>query len=203
MKSAIRLIMAKMLCMVLVAQEQQKAEEEKCDGWLKKCDTLTLIRPGKFAPTEVRENLMEEDKTDADTEVQAGADRNSAETDQGGSGEREVDAAGLQGGGDPYSDVLSVAEGIGRPGGGAGQTAGGVGEGEHPVETTGSRAVAGEAGVQGCGGGKLLSPERRRCAVDRAEMRYGMSERHPCRLLGQWRETQRYEPRCGEPTRIG
>ena len=40
MKKAIRLIMAVMLCMVLVAQEPEKAEEEgKCGGWLKKCDT--------------------------------------------------------------------------------------------------------------------------------------------------------------------
>src|SRR3990172_8975837 len=43
------------------------------------------------------------------------------------------------------------------------------------------------------GGGKLLSPERRRCAVERAEREYRMSERHACRLLGQWRGTQRYE----------
>ena len=42
--------------------------------------------------------------------------------------------------------------------------------------------------------GKLLSPERRCCAVERAEQGYGMSERHACRLLGQWRGTQRYEP---------
>ena len=77
---------------------------------------------------------MEEDKTDADTEVQAGADRNSAETDRGGGGEQEVDAAGLQGGWDPHSDVLSVAEGIWRPEGGTDQTAEGVGEGEHPVD---------------------------------------------------------------------
>ena len=48
--------------------------------------------------------------------------------------------------------------------------------------------------LQDVGGGKLLSPERRRCAVERAEMRYGMSERHACRLLGQSRGTQRYEP---------
>jgi putative transposase len=40
----------------------------------------------------------------------------------------------------------------------------------------------------------LLSPERRRCAVERAERDYGMSERHACRLLGQWRGTQRYSP---------
>ncbi len=37
---------------------------------------------------------MEEDKTDAGTEVQTGTDRNGAETDRGGSGEWEVDAAG-------------------------------------------------------------------------------------------------------------
>jgi len=29
--------------------------------------------------------------------------------------------------------------------------------------------------------------------VERAEQEYGMSERHACRLLGQWRGTQRYE----------
>ncbi|MGH9707684.1 MAG: IS3 family transposase [Candidatus Acidiferrales bacterium] len=40
--------------------------------------------------------------------------------------------------------------------------------------------------------GKLLSPERRRCAVERAQEKYEVSERHACRLLGQWRRTQRY-----------
>ena len=36
MKNAIRWIMAGMLCMMLVAQGQQQAEEEeKCGGWLK------------------------------------------------------------------------------------------------------------------------------------------------------------------------
>ncbi len=140
---------------------------------------------------------MEEGKTDADTEVQAGADCNGVEADRGGGGEREVDAAGLQGGWDSYSDVFSVTEGIWRPEGGAGQTAEGIGEGEPPVEATGSRAVSGEAGVKGCRGGKLLSPERRRCAVERAEMRYGMRDRRACRLLGQSRGTQRYEPMRG------
>lgn len=38
-----------------------------------------------------------------------------------------------------------------------------------------------------------MSPERRRCAVERAREQYGISERHACRLLGQWRGTQRYE----------
>ena len=30
--------------------------------------------------------------------------------------------------------------------------------------------------------------------MERAEHGYGMSERHACWLLGQWRGTQRYEP---------
>ena len=69
------------------------------------------------------------------------------------------------------SDVLSVAEGIWRSEGGASQTTEGIGEREQPVEAPGGGAVDGEAGVAGCSGGKLLSPERRRCAVERAEMR--------------------------------
>ena len=54
--------------------------------------------------------------------------------------------------------------------------------------------VAGAASFAGRGGGKLLSPERRHCAVGRTRQRHGLSERHACRLLGQWRGTQRYEP---------
>ena len=30
--------------------------------------------------------------------------------------------------------------------------------------------------------------------MERAEQKYRLSERHACRLLGQWRGTQRYEP---------
>src|SRR5271165_4040675 len=41
--------------------------------------------------------------------------------------------------------------------------------------------------------GKLLSPERRRCAVGRA-CGHGMSERRACRLVKQPRGTQRYRP---------
>ena len=58
----------------------------------------------------------------------------------------------------------------------------------------GGRAVAGEAGSSGCSTGKLVSPEQRRCAVEQAREEYGLSERQACRLLGQWRATQRYAP---------
>ena len=59
---------------------------------------IIVTRPGIFVPEKVRENLMEEDKADANAEVQTGTDRNGAETDRGGHGEWEVDAAGLHGG---------------------------------------------------------------------------------------------------------
>ena len=51
----------------------------------------------------------------------------------------------------------------------AGQTAEGIGEGECTTEAGGGRVVAGEAGAAGGGPGKLLSPERRCCAVERGE----------------------------------
>ena len=45
--------------------------------------------------------------------------------------------------------------------GGAGQADEGVGAREYAAEATGGGVVAGEASFEGCGGGKLLSPERR------------------------------------------
>ena len=68
----------------------------------------------------------------------------------------------------------------------------GPGKGELETQAAGGRAVAGEASSQGCSGGKLLSPERRRCAVEHAQEKYEVSERHARRLLGQWRRIQRY-----------
>ena len=121
---------------------------------------------------------MEEGGSDANAEVQTGTDRNGAKTDRFGHGEWEVAAAGLQGGWDPYADVLSVAEGVWRSEGGAGQTAEGVGEGKHPVETTGSRAVAGEADVKGG-----LSEEIRRSELSTDDKELGGPELTP--LVGR------------------
>ena len=71
---------------------------------------------------------------------------------------------------------------------------------EREAEASGGRAVFGKADPEGRGLGKLLSPERRRCAVEHAREEYAVSERHACRLLGQWRRTQRYAaiPRIDE-----
>src|ERR1019366_9062465 len=76
----------------------------------------------------------------------------------------------------------------------------GAGAREHEAEAFGGGAISGEADPEGCGLGKLLSPERRRCAVEHAREKYEVSERHACRLLGQWRRTQRYAaiPRIDE-----
>jgi len=37
--------------------------------------------------------------------------------------------------------------------------------------------------LKGWGLGKLLSPERRRCVVERAREQYGLTERQACRLV--------------------
>jgi putative transposase len=48
--------------------------------------------------------------------------------------------------------------------------------------------------VEGHRLGKLLSPERRRCAVSHAREEHGISERRACQLVNQPRGTQRYQP---------
>jgi len=92
------------------------------------------------------------------------------------------------------TELLPLAKGVWWPEAGAGATAEGTGEGKLAAAATGDGAFAGEAGLEGRDLGKLLSPERRRCAVQHAHQQYGFSERHACRLLGQWRGTQRYIP---------
>jgi len=95
--------------------------------------------------------------------------------------------------------VQTLAEGVRRAEGRAGQEDEGTGEGEYPTEAAGGGTVAGEAGLEGRGGGKLLSPERRRCAVERAEHEYGMSERHGCWGNGEERNDTK---RCNDPMRM-
>jgi putative transposase len=54
------------------------------------------------------------------------------------------------------------------------------------------RPHCGEVGAEGHRGGKLLSPTRRREAVEHARQQ-GISERRACRLVDQPRGTQRYQ----------
>ena len=49
-------------------------------------------------------------------------------------------------------------------------------------------------GLQQVAKSKLLSPARRRNCVERVRAVFGVSERRACRVLGQHRSTQRYQP---------
>ena len=69
-----------------------------------------------------------------------------------------------------------------------------LGAGERPAQEACCRSVAGKAGAQGYCLGKIVSPERRRQAVERLREKYGLSERQACRIVGQPRGTQRYVP---------
>jgi len=75
---------------------------------------------------------------------------------------------------------------------GPGQTAKRTGKRERQVEATSGGALIGQADPEGYCRGKLLSPERRRCAVEHAREQYEVSERRACRVVRQWRGTQRY-----------
>jgi hypothetical protein len=70
----------------------------------------------------------------------------------------------------------------------------GVGTGECEAEATDRKSEPGQACFRGLRAGKLLSPERRRCAVEHACTRHGISERRACDLAQQRCGTQRYRP---------
>src|SRR5207247_1942939 len=95
---------------------------------------------------------------------------------------------------DHGADVLPLAEGIRRFEDGPGEATEGLGKGERQVETAGRGTGVGQADIKGYCGGKLLSPERRRCAVEHVRQEYEVSERRACRVVRQWRGTQRYLP---------
>src|SRR6266852_5787685 len=142
----------------------------------------------------MRENPLGGKAGHADQEVQTRADRDDAAADRSEHRERKDRPTSLQGSRVHGADLLPLAEGVGRAEAGASQAVEGSGKGELAAEAVGGGAVAGETGAEGRGLGKLVSPERRRCAVERARQQYGLTERHACRLLEQGRGTQRYAP---------
>src|ERR1039457_3204970 len=142
----------------------------------------------------MRENLVREELEDGQEETQPRTNRRPSATDRSGNCQRKTYPPGLPRSQHQRTELLPLAQGVWRPEAGAGGTAEGTGERELAAAATGDRVVAGEASLEGRGLGKLLSPERRRCAVEHAHQQYGFSERHACRLLGQWRGTQRYIP---------
>ena len=75
------------------------------------------------------------------------------------------------------------------------EAAEGVGAREREAEADGRRSAARDRRAQGDREGKLVSPSRRREAVQMLQERLSLSERRACRVTGQHRSTQRHEPR--------
>src|SRR5260370_28831970 len=142
----------------------------------------------------MRESTLGREAGHAKEESEAGAGGDAVAADRSGRRQRQDDSASVQRSGGDGADLLPVAEGVRRVEAGPGAAAEGAGEGERAPQARGGGPGAGETGAAGCRPGKLLSPERRRGAVAHARGQYGLSERHACRLLGQWRGGQRDTP---------
>jgi transposase len=82
-----------------------------------------------------------------------------------------------------------------------GQAPQGAGERECPPEEVGRRTSTGHRHPKGGESGKLLSPTRRRAAVEHVGQQLGVSERRACRVIGQPRSSQRYAGRKAERDR--
>jgi len=89
--------------------------------------------------------------------------------------------------------VLSVEKGVRRDETGRGQAVKGIGAGERAVEEASGGFEPRQSNPQGGQQGKLLSPAKRRRAVEQAVLNVGVSERRACKVIGQERSTQRYE----------
>src|SRR5579863_3199890 len=138
------------------------------------------------------EKLVQKELENGTQEARRGADRCHPASDRSRVSQPQEHRPGLQRGRDHPTDLLPLAERVRRTEAGTGSTAETAGEREQPFAPTGDGVVAGEASLEGRSGGKLLSPGRRRCAVQHAREQHRLSERRACRLLGQWRGTQRY-----------
>ena len=66
---------------------------------------------------------------------------------------------------------------------------------ERAAEAAGGGSGAGQRDLEGGGLGNVLSPPRRRQAVDYVRHHLSISERRACRVLGQSRSTHRHRPR--------
>ena len=72
------------------------------------------------------------------------------------------------------------------------------GKREPSTEETGCGFVPGQRHLEGGAVKKIVSPDRRRQAVDQVMENLNVSERRACRVIGQPRATQRYPKRIDE-----
>src|ERR1017187_2449370 len=119
------------------------------------------------------EKLVQKELEHGTEETRRGADRCHPASDRSRISQPQKPLSSLQRSRDHAADRLSLAKGVRRPEAGTGATAEGVGERERSSAPPGDRAIAGEAGLEGRGGRRLLNPERRRCAVQHARATRG------------------------------
>ena len=87
-----------------------------------------------------------------------------------------------------------VAQAVWRHEGGPGEALESAGRGKCAAKASRCRPNGRQADPQRGGGGKLLSPARRRRAVSQVQSTLGVSERRVCRALGISRSSVRYTP---------
>ena len=118
---------------------------------------------------------------------QAAGSRPAAGRGPGGPRGRQA-AGGQRGDLSPLAGPVRRAEGRRR------QPPEGAGGRERPAEADRGRQGAPDRGLEGAGAGKLVSPARRRRAVEHLQQVFGVSQRWACQLVGQHRSTQRHQP---------
>src|SRR5215207_8860063 len=124
-----------------------------------------------------------------------GADRAQAAPGGGKASRWGYCSGGGQGAGHKRSYLSSVEKPLRCDEHQRSQASGGVGEGECSPQEASCREGAGHRQPKGGGSGKLLSPTRRKAAVEQVRRRLGVSERRACRVIGQPRSSQRYAGR--------
>lgn len=120
-------------------------------------------------------------------------------------GKRSNDAAGLQEVGSQRADALPLAESVQGAAPGTDEAPEGPGTGKHSVEEAGGRPGDRHCDFEGSVFGKILSPDRRRRAVEHVRRVVRVSERRACRVVGQPRSTHRHRDTTpgDEPRMVG
>ena len=109
--------------------------------------------------------------------MRTGADDKRSGTDCGGDG----------------TDVLSMEKRVRRNEYIGSQTTERIGKRERKIEAFGGGFESGQCDIKGCKSGKLLSPARKKAAVEHVIKRYKITERRACRVLGVNRTAYRYK----------
>ena len=108
--------------------------------------------------------------------------------------------------GDFRANLLPLAEGVWGPGHQPSPKTKNSGKGKYQTKNVSRRAILGQCDPKGSaptnetGGAfkKIISPARRRQAVEQVQKELDVSERRACRVIGQPRSTQRYNQQTAD-----